>query len=302
MKKLLTLLVAVVSATGLRAEGYQVNNLSTRQTGMGHVGTAMKLNSESIFFNPAATAFQNSKFDLSVGAAGILSYCTYTPSPTMENGLYAGNRPEWKSDNKMSTPIYAYFNYKPADRWAVGVGFFTPNGSSMNWGDNWPGANLVQKINLEAYTVQPTVSFKICDQVSIGAGLMVTWGNFDLSRSMLPVGENATTKMIAGGLQQAASQYNAAAQQYEAAGNAAKAAECRAMAQGATQSAATAFDDALISAKLKGDSKVAVGVNAGILWEINPEWSLAMSYRSRMNMKVKKGHGTLDYRDPFEKG
>ena len=120
MKRLLTLLVAVVSATGLRAEGYQVNNLSTRQTGMGHVGTAMKLNSESIFFNPAATAFQDSKFDLSVGAAGILSYCTYTPSPTMENGFYSGNRPEWESDNKMSTPIYAYFNYKPSDRCRLG--------------------------------------------------------------------------------------------------------------------------------------------------------------------------------------
>lgn len=299
MKKLLTLLLAVAAATDLSAEGYQVNNLSTRQTGMGHVGTAMKLNSESIFFNPAATVFQGSKFDLSVGAAGILSYCTYTPSPTMENGLYAGNRPEWKSDNKMSTPIYAYFNYKPADRWAVGVGFFTPNGSTMNWGDNWPGAHLVQEINLAAYTVQPTVSFKICDQLSVGAGLMVTWGNFDLSRSMLPVGENATTKMIAGGLQQVASQYNAAAQQYEAAGDVAKAAEYKAMAQGATQSAATAYDNALISAKLEGDSKVAVGVNAGILWDINPEWSLAMSYRSRMNMKVKTGHGTLNYRDPF---
>ena len=119
----------------------------------------MKLNSESIFFNPAATAFQDSKFDLSVGAAGILSYCTYTPSPTMENGFYSGNRPEWESDNEMSTPIYAYFNYKPSDRWAVGLGFFTPNGSSMNWGDDWPGANLVQEINLAAYTVQPTVSF-----------------------------------------------------------------------------------------------------------------------------------------------
>lgn len=78
----------------------------------------------------------------------------------MENGFYSGNRPEWESDNKMSTPIYAYFNYKPSDRWAVGLGFFTPNGSSMNWGDDWPGANLVQEINLAAYTVQPTVSFK----------------------------------------------------------------------------------------------------------------------------------------------
>lgn len=173
----------------------------------------MKLNSESIFFNPAATAFQDSKFDLSVGAAGILSYCTYTPSPTMENGFYSGNRPEWESDNKMSTPIYAYFNYKPSDRWAVGLGFFTPNGSSMNWGDDWPGANLVQEINLAAYTVQPTVSFKLCDRVSIGAGLMITWGNFDLSRSMLPVATGSAT--AAGGLQLAASKLQAQVDQLE---------------------------------------------------------------------------------------
>ena len=77
MKKLFLVLAAAAIASGAYAEGYQVNNLSTRQTGMGHVGTAMKLNSESIFFNPAATAFQDSKFDLSVGAAGILSYCTF---------------------------------------------------------------------------------------------------------------------------------------------------------------------------------------------------------------------------------
>ena len=60
MKRLLTLLVADVSAPGLRAEGYQVNNLSTRQTGMGHVGTAMNLYSESIIFYPAASAFHDS--------------------------------------------------------------------------------------------------------------------------------------------------------------------------------------------------------------------------------------------------
>ena len=54
MKRFLTLLAAVAATLELSAEGYQVNNLSTRQTGMGHVGTAMKLNSQSIFFNPAA--------------------------------------------------------------------------------------------------------------------------------------------------------------------------------------------------------------------------------------------------------
>ena len=295
MKRLLTLLVAVVSATGLRAEGYQVNNLSTRQTGMGHVGTAMKLNSESIFFNPAATAFQDSKFDLSVGAAGILSYCTYTPSPTMENGFYSGNRPEWESDNKMSTPIYAYFNYKPSDRWAVGLGFFTPNGSSMNWGDDWPGANLVQEINLAAYTVQPTVSFKLCDRVSIGAGLMITWGNFDLSRSMLPVATGSAT--AAGGLQLAASKLQAQVDQLEQLPSTPEiAAQIAALNgyigqanAGAGYFAANHAGEALVSARLEGSADVAVGVNAGIMWDINSEWSLGMSWRSRMNMKVGSG-------------
>ena len=304
MKRLLTLLVAVVSATGLRAEGYQVNNLSTRQTGMGHVGTAMKLNSESIFFNPAATAFQDSKFDLSVGAAGILSYCTYTPSPTMENGFYSGNRPEWESDNKMSTPIYAYFNYKPSDRWAVGLGFFTPNGSSMNWGDDWPGANLVQEINLAAYTVQPTVSFKLCDRVSIGAGLMITWGNFDLSRSMLPVATGSAT--AAGGLQLAASKLQAQVDQLEQLPSTPEiAAQIAALNgyigqanAGAGYFAANHAGEALVSARLEGSADVAVGVNAGIMWDINSEWSLGMSWRSRMNMKVGSGRAALSYVSP----
>lgn len=90
-----------------------------------------------------------------------------------------------KSDNKLSTPIHVYFNYKPTERLAVGLGFYTPYGSAMNWGDNWSGAHLVQEINLSAYTIQPTVSYKICDRLSIGAGLMVAWGKFDLSRSLL---------------------------------------------------------------------------------------------------------------------
>lgn len=40
-------------ATGVNAEGYQVNTLSARQMGMGHTGTGMKLGAESQFFNPA---------------------------------------------------------------------------------------------------------------------------------------------------------------------------------------------------------------------------------------------------------
>src|SRR5699024_3093935 len=102
---------AALLSPQLHAEGYQVNNLSSRQNGMGHVGTALKLNSESLWFNPAAAAFQRSKFDLSAGLTGIYSYVKYN------NIDYSGeNRISAESDNKISTPMYVYFNYKPTDR------------------------------------------------------------------------------------------------------------------------------------------------------------------------------------------
>ena len=295
MKKLFLVLAAAALTSGALAEGYQVNNMSAKQTGMGHVGTAMKLNSESIFFNPAATAFQTSQFSASAGFTGILSNVHYQSLPTMDNDYTSG--PIERSDNKLSTPIHVYFNYKPIDRLAVGLGFYTPNGSSMKWGDNWSGANLVQEINLAAYTFQPTVSYRICDNLSIGAGLMITWGNFDLSRSLLPIGRGNQT--LTGGLTVAQQALLGKAAQAEAAGQAEAAAQFKAMAQQAGAGAAyfqdNLTDSPIVSAKLEGNADVAVGVNAGILWDITDEWSVGMTWRSRMNMKVGKGHGTLDY-------
>lgn len=290
MKKLFLLLAAAAIASGANAEGYQVNNMSAKQTGMGHVGTAMKLNSESIFFNPAATAYQTSKFDISAGFTGILSNVHYQSLPTVENGYKSG--PIERSDNKLSTPIHVYVNYKPIERLSVGLGFYTPNGSSMNWGDNWSGANLVQEINLAAYTFQPTVSYKICDRVSIGAGLMITWGNFDLSRSLLPIGRG--NKTLEAGFMQVNQLLPALG------GSIGLTSEQIAAYQAQAQAGARYFADNLttkpvVSAKLEGNADVAVGVNAGILWDITDEWSLGMTWRSRMDMKVGKGHGTLKY-------
>ena len=102
MKRILLLTAAVAIAGTALAEGYQINNMSARQTAMGHVGTAMKLNSESIFFNPAAASFQKSQFDISIGATGIASNVRYRSLPDLNNDYTPG--PIEKSDNKLSTP------------------------------------------------------------------------------------------------------------------------------------------------------------------------------------------------------
>jgi hypothetical protein len=65
--------------------------LSAKATGMGDAMTAMEIGSQSIFYNPAGSAFQKSLFDVSFGnvswIAGIdYSYAAMTYAP--KNGLY----------------------------------------------------------------------------------------------------------------------------------------------------------------------------------------------------------------------
>lgn len=50
MKRLVIAVLASILSMTVFAEGYQVNLLSTKQTGMGHVGTGMKLGAEEYAF------------------------------------------------------------------------------------------------------------------------------------------------------------------------------------------------------------------------------------------------------------
>lgn len=312
MKKIFLVLVAAIASTGAFAEGYQVNNMSAKQTGMGHVGTAMQLNSESIFFNPAATAFQKSKFDISVGFTGILSNAHFQtlPYPSMDpEQNYKIGQIE-KSDNGLSTPMHMYFNFKPHKRWAVGLGFYVPDGSSMNWGDHWSGSHLIQNIELKAFTFQPTVSFKVTENFSIGAGLTITWGNFDLKRSVFRIGAGQELagflkpqghinpllmQMVQGHVQDYMQRHPGVIQPSDL--------------QGAMNDLPATIDgvaadldrrESLISARLHGNANVAVGVNAGFLWNINEQWSVGMTWRSRQDMKVSSGASELIYNKNLE--
>ncbi len=184
MKKIYLSIAAALLCLTAQAEGYQVNTLSAKQLGMAHTSVALKLDSESVWFNPAAAAHQESKFDISAGVTGIAATATLTE----DDGTYS------KSDNDLSTPLYLYMNYKLTDDLSVGLSFNTPYGSSMNWGETWSGASLVQDISLTAYCVQPTVSYKFLDdKLSVGAGLMLAWGNFEQSLA------NTTYSMTLGG-------------------------------------------------------------------------------------------------------
>lgn len=180
-KNITILLGALCCAFGARAEGFQVNMLSAKQTGMGHMGAAMKLGAESMHFNPAGLAFMNKTIELSGGFSAIQADAEYEGSGA-NDGYYR------KSNNSLSTPVFAYAGFRIYDNLKAGISVTTPYGSSMNWAKNWRGAELVQDISLRAFVVQPTLSYRITDRLSVGAGLMVAKGSVELSKGLLPVG------------------------------------------------------------------------------------------------------------------
>ncbi len=253
MKKLFFVAFTSLSALLASAEGYQVNTFSARQTGMGHVGVAMKLGAESNIFNPAAVSFSDKTLDLSAGMSAIKA----------DASAFYGDA-EYKTSNKVSTPFNFSGAFRIYDNLFAGVSLYTPYGSSINWGDNWPGAVLNQSVDLAVFTVQPTVSWRILPKLSVGAGLMISWGNVNLHKGLVSMESlNALQQLMVMG--------------------------------GQLPGILHQFTTTPASVVLDGSSDLAVGYNVGVMYDILPNLTFGASYRSKMEMTVGKGSAQVNY-------
>lgn len=255
MKKyLFTAALATTVSLGAMAEGYQVNSLSAKQIGMGHTGMALNLGAESMFFNPGALGFMDKTLDLSGSFTAIMPTAYATTDGT-----------KYSTEAGVSTPIGIHAAFSIYDNLKAGISFYTPYGSSIDWTKDWPGAVLSQSVDLQVFTVQPTISWRIIPKLSVGAGLMISWGNVDLNKGL--VSASSTDKMIAA---------------LQAAGQ---------MPQGIPAFGHTTP----ASINLTGTADVAVGVNVGAMYEINRQWNVGASFRTEMKMKVGAGTAAVSY-------
>ncbi len=177
MKQLiLSIAVCWFSVQVSLGEGYQVNLQGQKQTGMGHTGTGLLLGPSSIHFNPGALSLLKNRFSFSAGVSGVLSSNTFVKT---QPSVY-----EATSDNPMGTPFYFYGAAKVSDKMTLGLGVNSPYGNSLDWGENWDGRYLIQDISLQAIFIQPTLSYAITPNLSIGGGPVVALGSVDLSKAL----------------------------------------------------------------------------------------------------------------------
>ncbi|MEM6297516.1 MAG: outer membrane protein transport protein [Bacteroidota bacterium] len=177
MRKFNLFLIALLFGGAMSAlgNGYQVTLKSARTTAMGNTGTGLAYDASAIFFNPGALGF-NTQNNIALGASFISADINYIGAGTSN---YIAN-----NESNLSTPFYLFGSYGITDKLTAGLGIFTPFGSTVGWEDNWTGEVALDELSLAAFFVQPTLSYKINDQLSIGAGLDIVFGSVNLQRAL----------------------------------------------------------------------------------------------------------------------
>ncbi len=170
----LVCLTAVVATAG----GYQVSVHGQKQIGMGLIGTSLHMDASAAFFNPGGLAMMPQRLSILGGASGIFASTAFQQQ---QPSLYQA-----KTDNPTSTPFYFYAAARITDRLVGGIAVNTPYGSNLAWEEGWAGRFLIQDISMRAITLQPTLSYRLTDQVSVGGGLVYVMGSVDMNRA-LPV-------------------------------------------------------------------------------------------------------------------
>jgi long-chain fatty acid transport protein len=180
----LSVLVVCIALGG----GYQLNEHGARAIGMGGAFVARASDPSAIFYNPAGLAFQEG---LNVMGGGTLIF----PSTKFKHS--SGAYPEIEQEDQMYYPPNLYGTYAVNDQWVVGIGVYTPYGLGSEWKKDWIGSAIAVKTEVQTFYINPTVSYKISDQLSLGVGLSYIYGSVDLSRRIpIPAyGVNGTLKL-----------------------------------------------------------------------------------------------------------
>jgi long-chain fatty acid transport protein len=182
-----TLLSALLISSSYWAmgAGYQLNLQGLRQLAMGGGGTAIPWDASTIFYNPGGLSSLGS-WQINASALFIMPNVEYAQLPT---GSYTAT-----SQSQVFYPFnfYAGGPLKKGSKWGLGLGVYTPFGSGLKWANDWTGRFMVQSINLQSVFIQPTISYKFNDYISLGAGYIYAIGSLDLTQALPLQDQNGT--------------------------------------------------------------------------------------------------------------
>jgi long-chain fatty acid transport protein len=169
------------------AGGIYLYEMGTEDVGLANAGSAARAQDASVVANNPAGMTRLQGDQVTFGLQALYGDVEYTLNDSNEKN--AGNVVGWLPGGS------AFYNHSFSDDLKFGVALYNTFGLSLTFNDNWAGKNLVTETTLTAFTLQPTLAYRLNNQWSLGAGMGINYGIFKLKRERLPInGGNTTTE------------------------------------------------------------------------------------------------------------
>jgi long-chain fatty acid transport protein len=152
--------------------GFALFQQGTAAMGQGNAFVAEANDPSAIFYNPA-------------GLNQLKRAEVYTQTVFMApDREYHGVGPVADTNHRLFHSASIYVALPVHSRVALGIGMFNPFGLGTMWSPRWQGRYLTTYSKLATYNVNPVVSVKVMDNLSLAAGFNVLWSAVDLRRAL----------------------------------------------------------------------------------------------------------------------
>jgi long-chain fatty acid transport protein len=172
----LTALISALLSTHAHSAAYVFPELGMMSVSTAGAGAqAIAEGAETAFANPASmTNIEQST--IAFNLEGVISDINYTD--TGSTGAFAGG--EHYSEAGTTMPASSFYWVTPAnDTVSFGLAIAAAGGSALDYGSNFSGAQLVTDTSLMTVQINPSLAFKIDEQLSVGVGLISEFGKIE---------------------------------------------------------------------------------------------------------------------------
>jgi len=178
MKVIPALLLGLFSGYA-SASGFQLIEQNASGLGNAYAGSAASAeNASTIFYNPAGmTKLKGTNFS---GGATLVKPSFKFQNEGSSSGALTGNGGD---GGTLGVIPNFYFSKELTKELFFGVGFGAPFGLMTEYDSPWVGAAHSIKFDIKTYNINPSIAWKVNEQVSLGFGL--NWQKFEAEYTRL---------------------------------------------------------------------------------------------------------------------
>jgi long-chain fatty acid transport protein len=160
------------------AQGLSVPEQGARGMGLGGAYTALAGDPSAVYYNAAGLSFLRGT-QLYAGGMFVSPNTTFTGAdPTPGVGITERANDGWLM------PPSVFLSHQFSERLTLGAGVTLPYAARTQWAapDEFTGRFLAQSVDITAYSLTPTVAWRLADRLAIGAGVDVRLSSFAMRR------------------------------------------------------------------------------------------------------------------------